>query len=75
MLIRSDHEGFVLPAETKLKPARRKVLVRDWREHRKQSFYLALAAQDWQEVVTVNNVHVAVRIMEDKICSLYAYQV
>ena len=44
------------------------LLVRDCREHRKQSFYLALAAQDWQEVVTADNVDVAVRIMEDKIC-------
>ena len=44
------------------------LLVRDCREHRKQSFYLTLAAQDWQEVVTTNNVDVAVRIMEDKIC-------
>ena len=41
MLIKTDHEGFVLPAGTKLKPMRRKVLVRDCREHRKQSFYLA----------------------------------
>ena len=69
MLIKTDHEGFVLPAGTKLKPMRRKVLVRDCREHRKQSFYLALAAQDWQEVVTADNVDVAVRIMEDKICT------
>ena len=38
--------------------------------YRKQSFYLALAAEDWQEVVTVDNVDVAVRIMENKICSL-----
>ena len=46
------------------------LLVRDCREHRKQSFYLALAAQDWQEVVTADNVDVAGRIMEDKICIL-----
>ena len=38
MLIKTDHEGFVLPAGLKLKPVRRKVLVRDCREHRKQSF-------------------------------------
>ena len=38
MLIMTDHEGFVLPAGLKLKPVRRKVLVRECREHRKQSF-------------------------------------
>ena len=70
MLIKTDHKGFVLPAGTKLKPTFSKVLEIDCREHCKQSFYLALAAQDWQEVVTADNVDVAVRIMEDKICSL-----
>ena len=70
MLIKTDHEGFVLPAGKKLKPTRCKVFVRDCREHRKQSLYLALAAEDWQEVVTADNVDVAVRIMENKICSL-----
>ena len=44
--------------------------MRDSREHRKQSFHLALAGQDWQEVVTADNVDLAVRIMEGKICSL-----
>ena len=46
MLIKTDHKGFVLPAGTKLKPTLCKVLEIDCREHRKQSFYLALAAQD-----------------------------
>ena len=62
MLIKTDHEGFVLPAGTKLKPTRRKVLGRDCTEHRKQSFYLALAVQDWQEGVMADNVDVSVRI-------------
>ena len=70
MLIKTNREGFDLPAATKLKPTRHKVLVRDCREHRKQSFYLTLAAQGWQEVVTADNVDVAVRIMADKICTL-----
>ena len=35
-----------------------------------RSFYLALAVQDWQEVVTADNVDVTGRIMEDKISSL-----
>ena len=43
ILSKTDHEGFVLPAGLKLKPVRRKVLVRDCREHQKQSFYMALA--------------------------------
>ena len=46
MLIKTDHVGFVLPAGLKLKPVRGKVLVRDCREHRKQSFYMALATLD-----------------------------
>ena len=65
MLIKTDHKGFVLPAGTKLKLTRCKVPETDCREHHKQSFYLASAAQDWQEVVTSDNVDVAVRIMED----------
>ena len=36
-LIKTDHEGFALPAGLKLKPVRHKVLVRDGREHRKHS--------------------------------------
>ena len=34
-LIKTDHEGFALPAGLKLKPVRHKVLLRDGREHRK----------------------------------------
>ena len=70
ILIKTDHKVFVLPAGTKLKPLCCKVLVCNCREHHKESFYLASAAQDRQEVVTADNVDVAVRIMEDKICSL-----
>ena len=36
-LIKTDHEGFALPAGLKLKPVRHKVLLRDGREHRKHS--------------------------------------
>ena len=53
-----------------VKPTRSKVLVLDCREHREQSFYQALAVQDWQEVVTADHVDVTGRIMEDKICTL-----
>ena len=47
MLIKTD---FVLSAGLNLEPVRRKVLVRDFREHRKQSFYMALATLDWSDV-------------------------
>lgn len=68
MLIKTDHKGFVLPDGTKLKPTFGKVLVRDCREHWKQSFYLSLTLEYWQEVVPADNVDI--RIMEDKPCSL-----
>ena len=50
MLTKSDHIGVVLPAGTKLRPVRRKVKIRDQREHRKQDLYKALAEEDWSEV-------------------------
>ena len=65
MLIKTDYEGFVLPAGLKLKPVRRKVLLRDCREHRKQSFYIALATLDWSDVFNV--VDKAVEVLEEKI--------
>lgn len=46
MLLKTDHEAVVFPAGTKLKPIRRKVHLRDTREHRKQATYLDLAAED-----------------------------
>ena len=46
MLMKTDHEAVVFPAGTKLKPIRRKVHLRDTREHRKQATYLDLAAED-----------------------------
>ena len=63
MLIKTDHEGFVLPAGLKLKPVRRKVLVRDCREHRKQSFYMALATLDWSDVFNVVDINKAVEVL------------
>lgn len=67
MLIKTDHEGFVLPAGLKLKPMRRKVLVRDCREHRKQSFYMALTALDWSDVLNEVDINKAVEVLEVKI--------
>ena len=60
MLIKTDHEGFVLLAGLKLKPVRCKVLVQDCREHRKQSFYMSLATLDWSGVFNVADVAVEV---------------
>ena len=68
--MKTDHKGFVLPAGTKLKPTRRIVLVRDCREQRKRALFLSLAAEDWGEVITAEDINVAVGIMEDKIRTL-----
>ena len=72
MLMKTDHKGFVLPAGTKLKPTRHKVLVCDCREQRKRALYLSLAAEDLGEVhvITAEDINVAVGIMEDKIRTL-----
>lgn len=67
MLIKSDHQGFVLPAGLKLKLVRRKVLVRDCREHRKQSFYMALTTLDWSDVLNAVDINKAVEVLEVKI--------
>ena len=65
MLIKTDHEGFVLTAGLKLKPVCRKVLVRDCREHRKQSFYMALATLDWSNVFNAADKNKAVEVLEE----------
>ena len=70
MLIKTDHEGFVLPAGPKLKPLRRKALVRDCREHRKQSFYMALATVDWSDVFNVVDINKAVELLKEKILAV-----
>ena len=70
MLIKTDHVGFVLPAGLKLKPVRRKVLVRDCREHRKQSFYMALATLDWSDVFNAGDINKAVEVLNEKILAV-----
>ena len=67
MLMKTDHKGVVLPAGTKLKPVRSKVYVRDCREHRKQALYRALAAEEWTDVKTADNINTAVDLLEHKI--------
>ena len=67
MLIKTDHEGFVLPAGLKLKPVCHKVLVQDCREHRKQSFYMALTTVDWSDVFNAVDINKAVEVLKEKI--------
>ena len=70
MVIKTDHEGFVLPVGQKLKPVRRKVLVQHYREHRKQSFYMALATLDWSDVFNAVDINKAVEVLEEKILAV-----
>ena len=70
MLIKTDHDGFVLPAGLELKPVRRKVLVRDCREHRKQSFHMALALLDGSDVFNAVDINKAVEALEEKILAV-----
>ena len=53
-----------------LKPVRRKVLGRDCREHRKQSFYMALALLDWSDVFNAVDINKAVEVLEEKILAV-----
>ena len=69
MLTKSDHTSLVLPAGTKLRPVRRKVKIRDQREHRKHDLYKALAEEDWSEVDQSLGVEQAVSRMERIISS------
>lgn len=70
MLIKTDHQGVILPAGTKLKPVRCKVQIRDTRKHQKEELYLAFNAEDWSEVLSGNNVDYVVDNMEKKIRTL-----
>ena len=69
-LIKSNHQGVILLAGTKLKPLRRMVQILDTRKHRKEALYLALNAEDWSEVLSGNNVDCVVNNMEKKIRTL-----
>ena len=55
---------------TKRQTVRRKVLVRDGREHRKQSFYMALATLDWSDVFSAVDINKAVEVLEEKILAV-----
>ena len=70
LIMKTDHTGVILPAGTKLKPIRRKVKIRDCREHRKQKFYMALASEDWGKVFQTKHVDNAVDLLERKIKTL-----
>ena len=61
---KSALRGVILPAGTKLRPARRKVYIRDRRQHTKQDLYLALAEEGWREVFQAEDVDEAVNKLE-----------
>lgn len=60
MLIKTDHSGVILPARSKVKPTRRKVSIRDRLAHRKIAFYQALEKENWDRVLSANNLDQAV---------------
>lgn len=69
MLIKTDDKGVILPAGIKLPPIRRKVQFHDQRENRKMDLYLALARQNWAEVLESTDVEHAVHELEKIIYS------
>ncbi|XP_028414902.1 uncharacterized protein LOC114537989 [Dendronephthya gigantea] len=64
MLTKTDHKGVILPAGIKLPPVRRKIQVRDQREHRKNDLYMALAQENWNEVFLSTDIDQAVNELE-----------
>ena len=70
ILIKTDYKGVVLPACNKLRPARRKVTIRECRKHRKQALYLALSSEDWSELLSSTNGDAAVSQLEAKLIAL-----
>ena len=64
MLTKTDHKGVILPAGIKLPPIRRKVQFRDQRENHKMDLYLALARENWTEVLESTDVDHAVKELE-----------
>lgn len=64
MLIKTDHSGVILPAGSKVKSIRRKVLIRDRLAHWKIAFYQALEKENWDRVLSANNLDQAVEILE-----------
>ena len=59
-----DHTAVVLPAESKLKPVRQKIRIRDCRKHRKEALYLELAGATWDSVPGTNDPDEAVNNLE-----------
>ena len=64
MQIKTDHSGVILPAGSKLKPIRTKVLIRDRRAHRKIALYQALENGNWNQVLSANHPDQAVEKLE-----------
>ena len=70
ILIKTDYKGVFLPARNKIRPVRRKVTIRDCKEHRKQALYLALSFEDWSELLCSTNVNAAASQLEAKVITL-----
>lgn len=55
-LTTTDDKGVILPAGRKLKPIRRKVWIRDCREHRKIALYRALYDETWDDITEMSDI-------------------
>ena len=67
MLSKTDHMGVILPPGIKLPPIRRKVYVRDQRAHRKRDLYIALAKENWDDMIQETDVDEVVGRLENTI--------
>ena len=70
ILIETDHKRVVMPARNKLRPVRRKVIIRDCRESLKKALYLALSSEDWSELLRSTNADALVSQLEAKLITL-----
>ena len=58
-----DQLGFIILAGTKRKSIHRTVQIHDCRDHCKQALHLALADQEWSEVIDAD-IDLAINAME-----------
>ena len=59
-----------MPARNKLRPVRRKVIIRDCRENLKKALYLALSSEGWSEFLRSTNADALVSQLEAKLITL-----
>lgn len=65
--LQDGSHGVILAPGIKLPPIRRKVYVRDLRAHRKHDLYLALAKENWDNVIQATDVDEVVGGLENTI--------